>query len=60
MEYDKDTAAAKGDWPHVAYPSAARLLKAMDGGLFAPQQVEEIVRLCPVQEICRLAVHPNG
>ena len=47
-------------WPDVAYPNAARLLKAVDGGLFTPQQVGEIVRLCPVQEICRLAAHPNG
>jgi hypothetical protein len=47
-------------WPDVAYPNAARLLKAIDGGLFTPQQVGEIVRLCPVQETCRLAAHPNG
>lgn len=47
-------------WPDVAYPNAGRLLKAIDGGLFTPQQVGEIVRLCPVQEICRLAVHANG
>jgi uncharacterized membrane protein YccC len=47
-------------WPEVAYPNAARLLKAVDAGRFTPQQAGQIARLCPAQTICRLAVHPNG
>ena len=47
-------------WPKVAYPNAARLLKAVDAGRFTPQQAGQVARLCPTQTICRLAVHPNG
>ncbi len=46
-------------WPDVAYPNAGLLLKAVDGGLFTPQQAGEIARLCPVQTISRLAARPN-
>jgi hypothetical protein len=47
-------------WPDVAYPNPARLLKALDGGLFTPEQAGEIARLCPITTISRLAVHPKG
>lgn len=47
-------------WPDVAYPTPARLLKAMDAGLFTPEQAAELARLCPPQTICRLATHPAG
>lgn len=46
-------------WPDVAYPNPARLLKAIGGGLFTPQQAGELALLCPTQIICRLAAHPN-
>lgn len=47
-------------WPDVAYPSAPLLLKAVDGGLFTPQQAGQIALLCPIQIICRVSAHPNG
>ena len=47
-------------WPDVAYPNAARLFKAVEHGLFTPQQAAEITRLCPAQTVCRLVAHPKG
>lgn len=44
-------------WPDVGYPSAGRLLKALDGGLFTPEQAGEIALLCPAQTTCRLTAH---
>lgn len=44
-------------WPDVALPNGARLLKALDGGLFSADIAEQIARLCPAQTICRLATH---
>ena len=39
-------------WPDVGYPNATRLLKAIEGGLFTPDQAGELARLCPAQTIC--------
>jgi hypothetical protein len=47
-------------WPDVAYPNAARLLKAVAAGLFTPQQAGTIAELCPSQTICRLVTHDHG
>jgi hypothetical protein len=47
-------------WPEVAYPNAARLLKAVAAGLFTPQQAGTIGELCPTQTICRLVAHDHG
>lgn len=46
-------------WPDVAIPSPARLLKAIDAGLFVPEDVDKITQLCPAQTVCRLAAHPR-
>jgi hypothetical protein len=46
-------------WPDVAFPSAPRLLKALEGGLFSPDQAAEIARLCPTRTTCRLISHPD-
>jgi hypothetical protein len=47
-------------WADVSLPNPARLLKAMDAGLFAADQVGELSRLCPVRTLCRLVAHPSG
>ena len=54
------TITRAGRWPEVASPNAARLLKAVDGGLFSPQETGEIARLCPTQTVCRLVGHVAG
>ena len=46
-------------WPDVAYPSAARLQKALAAGLFTAEQAGEVARLCPVQTVYRLEAHQN-
>jgi hypothetical protein len=46
-----------GRWAEVATPIASRLAKAIDTGLFAPDQVDRLAKLCPVRPACRLAVH---
>jgi hypothetical protein len=38
---------ASGRWPDVSQLARARLLRALDGKQFTPQQEQEITRLCP-------------
>ncbi|RPI60272.1 MAG: hypothetical protein EHM48_07500 [Planctomycetaceae bacterium] len=47
-------------WPDVAYPSPARLSRALEGNLFTPEQAAQVTRLCPIQTVYRLAAHHNG
>ena len=49
-----------GRWADVGSPNGQRLLKAIDGGLFTPQQAGQLARLCPVQNGCRLVGHAAG
>ena len=43
----EDLLKASGRWPEVSQLARARLLRALDGRQFTPQQEQEIGRLCP-------------
>lgn len=51
---------ASGRWQDVAAIHPTRLLHAMDGGLFPPDQVGRIAKLCPVRATCRLLTRQQG
>jgi len=46
--------AAAGRWESVASISRAKLARAVDEGLFSPDQAARITQLCPVRRTCRL------
>ncbi len=46
-------------WEAVASPIAPKLLKAMDDGLFTPEQAAKLSQVCPVGSTWRLAAKPK-
>ena len=46
-----------GLWAETSVLNPLRLLKAVDGGRFAPEQAARLGVLCPVETSCRMSVH---
>jgi len=44
-----------GRWDVVSAPYAGKLLKALEGGLFSPDQAARLSELCQIHTACRLA-----
>jgi len=48
-----------GKWEAVTQPNGRKLAKALDEGLFSPEQAARLAALCTIETVCRLTGHSH-